>query len=80
MDSDILSDIVLIPVLTVSFIGLKLGDVIDWSWWWVLSPLWIAATVFAFAFINILIVTFIYRLSKQRKVNAKRETRFSITD
>jgi hypothetical protein len=22
------------------FLGLKLGKVIDWSWWWVTSPLW----------------------------------------
>ena len=29
-------------ILTVLFIGLKLGKVIDWSWWWVLSPLWIS--------------------------------------
>ena len=29
--------------LTLLFIGLKLGGVIDWSWWWVLSPLWISA-------------------------------------
>jgi len=28
-------------LLTVAFIVLKLCDVIDWSWWWVLSPLWI---------------------------------------
>lgn len=27
-------------LLTVLFIGLKLGEVIDWSWWWVLAPLW----------------------------------------
>lgn len=26
-------------LLTVLFIGLKLTDHIDWSWWWVLSPL-----------------------------------------
>lgn len=25
-------------LLTILFIGLKLGHVIDWSWWWVLSP------------------------------------------
>lgn len=29
-------------LLTILFIGLKLGHVIDWSWWWVLSPLWIS--------------------------------------
>lgn len=28
-------------LLTVVFITLKLCSVIDWSWWWVLSPLWI---------------------------------------
>lgn len=27
-------------LLTILFIGLKLGGVIGWSWWWVLSPLW----------------------------------------
>jgi len=31
-----------IGLLTVLFIGLKLGKVIDWSWWWVLSPIWIS--------------------------------------
>ena len=28
-------------VLTILFIGLKLTGYIAWSWWWVLSPLWI---------------------------------------
>ena len=28
-------------LLTILFIGLKLGSVIAWSWWWILSPLWI---------------------------------------
>jgi hypothetical protein len=28
-------------LLTILFIGLKLTDYIDWSWWWVLSPLWL---------------------------------------
>lgn len=26
-------------LLTILFIGLKLGNVITWSWFWVLSPL-----------------------------------------
>ena len=29
-------------LLTVVFITLKLTDTIDWSWVWVLSPLWIS--------------------------------------
>lgn len=32
----------IVTLLTVLFIGLKLGNVIDWSWWWVLSPIWIS--------------------------------------
>ena len=32
-------------LLTVLFIGLKLTNVIDWSWLWVLSPLWIGFVV-----------------------------------
>lgn len=29
-------------VLTLVFVVLKLTDNIDWSWWWVFSPLWIS--------------------------------------
>ena len=30
-------------LLTILFIGLKLTGYITWSWFWVLSPLWISA-------------------------------------
>lgn len=29
-------------LLTIVFIVLKLTHVIAWSWWWVLSPIWIS--------------------------------------
>jgi hypothetical protein len=32
-------------LLTIAFVVLKLTGVIDWSWWWVLSPLWIGFVV-----------------------------------
>jgi len=32
-------------LLLVAFIVLKLCKVIDWSWWWVLSPAWIPAAI-----------------------------------
>ena len=32
-------------LLTVLFVALKLTGVIAWSWWWVLSPLWISAAL-----------------------------------
>jgi hypothetical protein len=31
--------------LTILFIGLKLCHVISWSWWWVLSPIWISVSL-----------------------------------
>lgn len=34
-----------VGLLTVLFIGLKLTHYLDWSWWWVLSPIWISAIV-----------------------------------
>lgn len=31
--------------ITIVFVVLKLCAVISWSWWWVLSPLWIGAII-----------------------------------
>ena len=33
-------------LLTIVFITLKLTDYIDWSWWKVLSPLWLPISIF----------------------------------
>jgi len=27
-------------LLGILFVGLKLGGIIDWSWWWVTLPFW----------------------------------------
>ena len=40
-------------VLTLIFVVLKLCNVIDWSWWWVLCPIWIS---FALLFLFIIIL------------------------
>jgi len=32
-------------LLQLLFITLKLTRVIDWSWWWVMSPTWIIAII-----------------------------------
>lgn len=48
-------------LLTIALIVLKLTGVIDWSWLWVLSPLWIvilAIVIVILAIIGI-IITFI---------------------
>lgn len=48
-------------LLTVLFIALKLTNVIDWSWWWVLSPIWISLSL---ALIIILVVAIVVGLTK----------------
>ena len=32
-------------LLTILFIALKFTGYIDWSWWWVLSPVWIPIVI-----------------------------------
>lgn len=32
-------------LLLVLFIGLKLTGNIDWSWWWVFSPVWVPLSI-----------------------------------
>ena len=32
-------------LLTIVFIVLKLCEVIAWSWWWVLAPIWIPVAI-----------------------------------
>lgn len=49
----------LTTLLTVLFIGLKLTNHIDWSWWWVLSPLWIGLAIGVVVLIIVLILYFI---------------------
>ena len=43
-------------LLTIVFIILKLIGKIDWSWWWVLSPLWITFLLCMLIFILMIIV------------------------
>lgn len=38
-------------LLTIAFVVLKLCKVISWSWWWVLSPLWISVGIAIIAII-----------------------------
>ena len=47
--------ITFVEALTIVFVVLKLTGIVDWSWIWVLSPIWI--TVFlAFSVVAILAI------------------------
>lgn len=47
-------------LLTIVFIVLKLIGIINWSWLWVLSPLWIEAALV----ITIILILFVYYFRK----------------
>lgn len=42
-------------LLTIIFIALKLCGIITWSWWWVLSPLWISAILWVIVVVIVLL-------------------------
>ena len=46
----------LASMLLVLFVGLKLGGIINWSWWWVISPLWLPWILFLGAWLVIWIM------------------------
>ena len=48
-------------ILFVVFLVLKLTGEIDWSWWWVTSPLWIPI---AAVLVLIVIVLVVYNIGK----------------
>lgn len=52
-----------VGLLTILFITLKLTGVIDWSWWWVLSPIWIRILIV----IGVLLITLLIALIVVKK-------------
>lgn len=48
-----------VGVLTIAFIVLKLMGVINWSWLWVLSPIWISLGIALLIIAAVLIVAFL---------------------
>lgn len=43
-------------LLFLLFLGLKLGGIINWSWWWVTAPLWIGPAFILCVFIILAII------------------------
>lgn len=46
---------IFVALLTLLFIALKLLNKISWSWWWVLSPVWISACIVLLIFIAVVL-------------------------
>lgn len=53
-------------LLTIVFITLKLCKVIDWSWWWVLSPAWIPAGI---ALLTLIAMGIFYLANRKKTKN-----------
>ena len=47
-------------LLTVAFVVLKLCNVITWSWWWVLAPLWIPVAIVILGLLFFLILYLVF--------------------
>ena len=45
-----------LSLLLVLFVGLKLAGVISWSWWWVLSPIWMPLLLLGFILVLICVI------------------------
>jgi membrane protein YdbS with pleckstrin-like domain len=52
-------------ILTIVFVVIKLTETIDWSWWFVLSPLWISAAFTVFILLVIFIALVMYEMFKR---------------
>lgn len=62
-----------VGLLTIVFIVLKLTNVIAWSWWWVLAPLWISAglVLAVLAVIGIVLLVALLRDKAYTKRNSR---------
>jgi len=47
-------------LLGITFIVLKLTEVIDWSWWWILAPIWGILVIIILLSILITIVEYLF--------------------
>jgi hypothetical protein len=49
-------------LLCIAFIVLKLTGYITWSWWWVLSPLWIPVTLGLTLIMSIAVIVSLFEI------------------
>lgn len=54
-------------LLQIVFIVLKLIDKIDWSWWWVLAPMWIPLAIFGAFMAFCLVMALIFNRDRNNR-------------
>ena len=50
-------------LLFITFLVLKLSNVINWSWWWVTAPLWVPLGFVAIVFVIICVMVVVSNLT-----------------
>ena len=56
----------ILTILFIVFLVLKLTGNIDWSWWWVTSPLWLPVAILFFV-VSVLFIAGIIMLYSGKK-------------
>jgi len=51
----------LVALLAITFVALKLAGAIAWTWWWVLSPVWMAVAVVLAVFIASAFIVWLFK-------------------
>ena len=62
-----------LSLLTLLFIGLKLTNFIDWSWWWIIAPLWGPVLIFILIFVGIILKSIYDVHSNKKRIKKLRE-------
>jgi len=55
-------------LLTILFIGLKLSNIIDWGWGWVLAPIWVGPSILL---VIVIIGLIIVKIKKWKMLDQK---------
>lgn len=73
-DKNTIIDKTFLWLLLFAFIILKVCGVIDWSWWWVFSPIWIPLGIFVICLPILFVCNFFIHI-KERWENYGEERR-----
>ena len=63
------SGIGIIDLFVVMLIGLKLANVIDWSWWWVLAGWWVQLVIAGSFYVMISVVGTLNYIARAKSKN-----------
>jgi NADH:ubiquinone oxidoreductase subunit 6 (subunit J) len=63
------SGIGIIDLFVVMLIGLKLANVIDWSWWWVLAWWWVQLVIAGGFYVLISVVDTLDHIARAKSKN-----------